>query len=134
MALLVDTGPLELLRRRDRRVETLALQCYPPVLPVPVVGEFLYGQMLAGVAPEALTRSEEFLDGFEVLSPGAATARIYARLRSEAKRSGRILPDADFWIAALALQHRLRLVTMDAHFELLPELRPTLIRISDRTN
>ena len=128
MALLVDTGPLELLRRRDRRVETLALQCYPPVLPV------LYGQMLAGVAPEALTRSEEFLDGFEVLSPGAATALIYARLRSEAKRSGRILPDADFWIAALALQHRLRLVTMDAHFELLPELRPALIRISDRTN
>ena len=61
-------------------------------------------------------------------------SRSSSRLRSEAKLSGRILPDADFWIAALALQHRLRLVTMDEHFELLPELRPALIRISERTN
>ncbi len=129
MALLIDTGPLELLRRRDRRVEALALQHYPPVLPVPVVGEFLYGQLLAGVAPEALLRAQEFLGGFEVLHPDAGTALTYARLRSQAKRAGRILPDADLWIAALALQHQTRLVTMDSHFDLLPDLAPWLIRV-----
>ena len=129
MALLIDTGPLELLRRRDRRVESLALQHYPPVLPVPVVGEFLYGQLLAGVAPEALMRAQEFLGGFEVLHPDAGTALTYARLRSQAKRAGQILPDADLWIAALALQHQARLVTMDSHFDLLPDLRPWLVRI-----
>ncbi len=129
MALLIDTGPLELLRRRDRRVEALALQHYPPVLPVPVVGEFLYGQLLAGVAPEALMRAQEFLGGFEVLHPDAGTALTYARLRSQAKRAGRILPDADLWIAALALQHQTRLVTMDSHFDLLPDLAPWLIRV-----
>ena len=129
MALLIDTGPLELLRRRDRRVEALALQHYPPVLPVPVVGEFLYGQLLAGVAPEALMRAQEFLGGFEILHPDAGTALTYARLRSQAKRAGRILPDADLWIAALALQHQTRLVTMDSHFDLLPDLAPWLIRV-----
>ena len=129
MALLIDTGPLELLRRRDRRVEALALQHYPPVLPVPVVGEFLYGQLLAGVAPEALLRAQEFLGGFEILHPDAGTALTYARLRSQAKRAGRILPDADLWIAALALQHQTRLVTMDSHFDLLPDLAPWLIRV-----
>ena len=53
----------------------------------------------------------------------------YARLRSQAKRAGQILPDADLWIAALALQHQTRLVTMDSHFDLLPDLAPWLIRV-----
>ena len=65
MALLIDIGPLELLRRRDRRVEALALQHYPPLLPLPVVGEFLYGQLLAKIAPEALMKAQEFLASFE---------------------------------------------------------------------
>lgn len=129
MALLVDTGPLELLRRRERRVESLALRHYPPLLPLPVLAEFLYGQLLTEVAPEALMRAQEFLASFEVLVPDAATALTYAGLRSQAKRAGQVLPDADLWIAALAVQHRLRLVTMDSHFELLPELRPWLIRL-----
>jgi len=129
VALLIDTGPLELLRRRDRRVESLALQYYPPVLPLPVVGEFLFGQLLAGVAPEALMRAQEFLGGFEVLRPDAGTALTYARLRSQAKRAGHILPDPDLWIAALSLQHQIRLVTIDTHFNLLPDLRPWLTKI-----
>ena len=131
MALLVDTGPLELLRRRHPRVETLALQHFPPVLPLPVVGEFLYGQVLAGVAPEALMRAQEFLASFEVIAADRHTALTYARLRAQAKQAGQRMPDADYWIAALAIQHRLRLVTMDAHFELFPEFKPWLIRIAE---
>ena len=133
VALLVDTGPLELLRRRERRVESLALQHYPPLLPLPALAEFLYGQLLAQVAPEALMRAQEFLASFEVLAPDATTALTYARLRSQAKHAGQAMPDADFWIAALAIQHRLLLVTMDAHFDLLPDLRPWLIRVSNRS-
>ena len=133
MALLVDTGPLELLRRRERRIESLALQHYPPVLPLPALAEFLYGQLLAQVAPEALMRAQEFLGSFEVLAPDTTTALTYARLRSQAKQAGQVMPDADFWIAALAIQHRLRLVTMDAHFDLLPDLRPWLIRVSNKS-
>lgn len=130
MALLVDTGPLELLRRRERRVESLALQHYPPVLPLPVVGEFLYGQLLAQVAPEALMKAQEFLGSFDVLSPDSVSALVYARLRSQAKTAGFTLPEPDYWIAALAVQHRLRLLTMDGHFQHLPELRPWLIRLA----
>ena len=131
MALLIDTGPLELLRRRDRRVEALALQHYPPLLPLPVVGEFLYGQLLSKIAPEALMKAQEFLASFETLTADAGTALTYARLRSQAKLAGHTMPDADFWIAALAVQHRMRLLTMDAHFERFPDLQPWLMRISN---
>jgi len=131
VALLIDTGPLELLRRRDRRVEALALQHYPPLLPLPVVGEFLYGQLLAKIAPEALMKAQEFLSSFETLTADAGTALTYAQLRSQAKLAGHAMPDADFWIAALAVQHRMRLLTMDAHFERFPDLQPWLMRISN---
>jgi len=129
VALLIDTGPLELLRRRDRRVEVLALQHYPPIFPV--VGEFLYGQLLAKIAPEALMKAQEFLASFETLTADAGTALTYARLRSQAKLAGHAMPDADFWIAAIAVQHRMRLLTMDAHFERFPDLQPWLIRIGN---
>ena len=129
MALLLDTGPLELLRRRDRRVESLALQYYPPVLPLVAVGEFLYGQLLAEVVPEALMQAQKFIAGFEILPSNTTTALIYARLRSQNKRLGRIIPDPDYWIAALAVQHRVRLVTTDAHFGGFDELQPWLIRV-----
>jgi predicted nucleic acid-binding protein len=132
VALLVDTGPLELLRRRDRTVESLALRHHPPVLPLPAVAEFLYGQLLAQVSPEALMRAQEFLDSFEVLVPDSRTALTYARLRSQAKQAGVTLPDADYWIGALSLQHRHPLLTMDAHFDLLPDLRPWLLRSPTR--
>ena len=131
MALLIDTGPLELLRRRDRRVEALALQHYPPLLPLPVVGEFLYGQLLAKIAPEVLMKAQEFLASFETLTADAGTALTYARLRSQAKLAGHTMPDADFWIAAIAVQHRMRLLTMDAHFERFPDLQPWLMRIGN---
>lgn len=74
-------------------------------------------------------RAQEFLGGFEVLRADGGTALTYARLRSQAKRAGRILPEPDLWIAALALQHQLRLVTLDSHFDLLPEVKPWLFRI-----
>ena len=60
----------------------------------------------------------------------AATAFTYARLRSQAKLAGHTMPDADYWIAALTIQHRVRLVTMDKHFDLIPDLRPWLIRVN----
>lgn len=127
MAILFDSGPAELLRRGHRRAEALALQHYPPVLPLPVLGEFLYGLLWAQVSTEAFSHAQEFLGSFEVLEPDRQTALIYARLRSQSRARGTVIPDPDFWIAALALQHQTRLVTMDRHFEAFPELKPFVL-------
>ena len=132
MAILFDSGPAELLRRGNRRAEALAVQYYPPVLPLPVVGEFLYGLLWAQVSAEAFSHAQEFLGSFELLMPDHQTALIYARLRSHARAQGKPIPDPDFWIAALALQHQTRLVTMDRHFESFPELAGSLIYLDSR--
>jgi predicted nucleic acid-binding protein len=38
-----------------------------------------------------------------------------------------VIPEPDFWIAALTLQHQTRLVTMDRHFEAFPEIKPFVL-------
>lgn len=57
-----------------------------------------------------------------VLLPGRETAEHYARLFVQLKRAGTPVPDNDLWIAALALEHDLLLITRDQHFQRIPQL------------
>ena len=58
----------------------------------------------------------------DVLMPGRETAEHYARLFVQLKRAGTPIPDNNLWIAALALEHDLLLVTRDRHFRSIPQL------------
>jgi tRNA(fMet)-specific endonuclease VapC len=57
-----------------------------------------------------------------ILLPGRETAEHYARLFVQLRRAGSPVPDNDLWIAALALEHDLLLITRDQHFERIPQL------------
>ena len=57
-----------------------------------------------------------------VLQPGRETAEQYARVFVQLKRAGTPIPDNDLWIAALALEHNLLLITRDKHFQHIPQL------------
>ena len=86
-------------------------------VPVIVLGEYRYG--IAG------SRHREAYEGwlaahlghFEVLAVTEETAVAYAELRVALRRSGRPIPANDAWIAALALQHRLPVLSRDQHFD-----------------
>jgi tRNA(fMet)-specific endonuclease VapC len=52
------------------------------------------------------------------------TARQYGEVKNRLRLKGRPLPENDVWIAALALQHDLILVTRDAHFQEVENLQP----------
>jgi predicted nucleic acid-binding protein len=56
------------------------------------------------------------------LLPARQTAEHYARLFVQLKRAGTPIPDNDIWIAALALEHDLLLITRNRHFEHVPQL------------
>jgi tRNA(fMet)-specific endonuclease VapC len=57
-----------------------------------------------------------------ILMPGRETAERYARVFVQLKRAGTPIPDNDLWIAALALEHDLMLITRDRHFRHIPQL------------
>ena len=73
-------------------------------------------------------RNEGLLQSFlskptvRILLPARETAEHYARLFVQLKRAGTPVPDNDLWIAALALEHDLQLITRDKHFTQIPQL------------
>lgn len=101
-----DEGVGEVLRRQARAA-----------IPVIVLGEFRYGIAASRhrAAYEAWLDSE--LHHFDVLAVTAETAVEYAALRVVLRRSGRPIPANDVWIAALALQHGLPVLSRDSHFD-----------------
>ena len=51
--------------------------------------------------------------------------RGYGEIKNALRIKGRPLPENDIWIAALARQHDLMLVTRDTHFEQIDDLNVT---------
>ncbi len=86
-------------------------------LPVIVLGEYRFG--LARSKKRRLI--EPALDALEqaatVLSVEAETVRPYAEIRERLRRAGTPIPSNDLWIAALAVQHRVPIMSRDAHFD-----------------
>lgn len=129
MPALFDTGALELLRRRSRRVETLALKLYPPVVCAHVVSEYLYGQLHNKVPDPSLLAARIFLAPFEMLIPSDRTPDLCAMLRAGLHARDLTVPDPVCWIAAHAMEQGLPVVTTDRNFRLLPELQVHLVTV-----
>ena len=92
-------------------------------IPVIVLGEFRYG-----IAHSSKWRAyEEWLDGLlpdcRILDVTKRTANRYAGIRSELRQSGKTIPANDAWIAALAREHNLPVLSRDSHFDRVKGLR-----------
>jgi tRNA(fMet)-specific endonuclease VapC len=90
---------------------------------------FVLGEIKAGFQGGTEQRRNEILlreflakETVSILLPSRETAEQYARLFVQLKRAGTPVPDNDLWIAALALEHDLVLVTRDQHFQHIPQL------------
>ena len=73
-------------------------------------------------------RNEETLERFlasprvGVLYADETTTQTYAGLFAQLRRQGTPIPTNDLWIASLAVQHAMPLLSRDAHFDALPQL------------
>jgi predicted nucleic acid-binding protein len=92
-------------------------------IPVIVLGEFRYGISGSRYRAKYEKWLEDHLPDFEILTVTEPTTRMYARVRVALKKLGRPIPANDTWIAALALQHRLPVLSRDEHFDDVSGLR-----------
>ena len=119
MRIALDTNRITDLFRGDLDLANQLAIAEEVWIPLVVVAELKAG-FLGGTQR---TRNESLLSKFlakptvEVLLPSKETAEHYARLFVQLKRAGTPIPDNDLWIAALALEHNLTLLTRDHHFE-----------------
>lgn len=113
---LLDTNIIIALFAGERTVLQRLRTAERVFLPCIAVGELFYGAQKSKQARSNVDRIEEFAVANSVLACDLDTARHYGRIKDSLRRKGRPLPENDIWIAALARQHRLTLVSRDAHF------------------
>ena len=56
------------------------------------------------------------IDEVSILPVTETTAKHYGVIKNELKQQGRLIPENDIWIAAIAQEYDLTLVTRDKHF------------------
>src|SRR3974390_249305 len=124
MRVAIDTNRLTDLWQGDAELAEWLGTCEEVWIPLIVLGE-----IKAGFYGGTQQRRNEVLlhrllakPTVQILVPGRETAEQYARVFVQLKRAGTPIPDNDLWIAALALEHNLLLITRDRHFEQIPQL------------
>ena len=86
-------------------------------LPTIVLGELFLGAHLSARVHDNLEQVKALEKIYPILPCNNGTAEAYGRLSVHLQRKGRPIPDNDIWIAAIAHQRNLTLVTRDSHFQ-----------------
>ncbi len=89
-----------------------------------VLGELYSGFRAGNRWAENTAQLAQFLSkpSVRVLNVTEETALRYAQVDEYLRKKGRPIPRNDVWIAAVALEHGLQLLTLDVHFREIPLL------------
>lgn len=120
---LLDTNIVIDLLKGQRSVADGISNSKTVYLPVFALGELYLGAECSGRKAFHYDQIKTFLKIAMVLNAGEQTAFIYSRLKTYLKMKGTPIPENDIWIAAIAQEHSLPLVTRDIHFKYLPDLK-----------
>ena len=101
----------------DPDVAPILRQAAEIALPVIALGEYRYGIRQSRYRARYERWLNEVLAACRVLSVDESTTAVYAEIRGELKRAGHSIPGNDVWIAALARQHSLPVLSRDRHFD-----------------
>lgn len=113
--MILDTNALSALADEDPALLALLDAEVFHHLPVVVLGEYRAGLMRSRLRKAVEPWLEKLEYESVVLNATATTARLYAEIFNELRTAGRPIPTHDIWIAALAREHALPVVTRDAH-------------------
>jgi tRNA(fMet)-specific endonuclease VapC len=119
---LLDTNIIVALFANDLSILTAANQAKEVLIPSIVVGELYYGAYKSQKQQINVARVNYFVETNGVLECDSETAHWYGKIKRALHVKGRPIPDNDIWIAGLAFQHTLTLVTRDKHFQEIPDL------------
>ncbi|MGB0680018.1 MAG: type II toxin-antitoxin system VapC family toxin [Polyangiales bacterium] len=121
----LDTNAYTDLGRDNTALRQYLEQADNIFLPFVVVAELRAGFSLGQRGQHNEARLRRFLakDGVRILFADTNTTSTYASLYRQLRLQGTPVPTNDLWIAALAEQHALTLVSRDAHFNKLAQLR-----------
>ena len=119
---LLDTNIIVALFANDISVLTAANDADEIFIPSIVVGELYYGAYKSQKKQLNVAHINSFVETNVILECDADTAHWYGKTKQFLQVKERPIPENDIWIAGLALQYYLTLVTRDKHFHEIPPL------------
>ncbi len=93
------------------------------MLPVPVLGELLYGARRSSRPAENEAAVRSLSGTMQLQVCDEAVSHLYAEIKSFLAGDGFPIPENDVWIAACAMAAQAVLVTRDNHFSRIAALR-----------
>ena len=121
--MILDTNALSAWAEGLPAVEAFLRSADRLVVPSVVLGEYYFGIRQSRHRSRYEGWLRRFLPLAEVAAVTSTTAAAYADIRLGLKRSGNPIPPNDVWIAALARQHALPVLSNDAHFDAVADVR-----------
>lgn len=119
---LLDTNIVIALFAGEPAVVTKLKECAAVLIPSIVLGELYYAAFKSSRVDENTARVDVLAAREGTLACDVETARLYGEVKNYLRSKGRPIPENDIWIAALARQHRLPVVTRDGHFKEIEDL------------
>lgn len=120
---LLDTNIVIALFGGDSSMKTRLAYADEVFISSIVLGELYFGARKSKHAKKNLERIDEFEAVSAVLCCDTGTARQYGLVKNQLRDKGAPIPENDIWIAAVAQQHGLTLVSRDDHFREVENLK-----------
>ena len=116
--MILDTNAVSDLAQKNKRLIERLDEAHRLAVTVISLGEYTFVTRKSRLRLELDTwLRERFLPYVEILFPDLSTVEYYADIRSELKSAGTPIPANDIWIAALARQYGLPVLSLDRHFD-----------------
>ena len=115
--MILDTNALSAWAQGNAGVEPPLRSAERLVVPTVVLGEYYFGIRQSRHRLRYQDWLARYLPMTEIATITSGTADAYADIRLELKQLGSPIPSNDVWIAALARQHGLPVLSNDNHFD-----------------
>ncbi len=120
--MIIDTDALSAIAAGDPMLDPILRDAEELAVPAVVLGEYRYGLAESRDRLKYENWLTEILKSCRVLDIDRITSTHYAQIRSALRIAGFPIPRNDIWIAALAIQHEMPLISRDVHFDAIPGL------------
>ena len=106
---------IDIFRNRQSTIE-LVKDIDNISIPAIVLGELYYGANKSNQTAKRTLQIEQLEKTVNIIEVTAITARFYGEIKDKLRIIGKPIPENDIWIAAIAKENNLTLITKDKHF------------------
>jgi tRNA(fMet)-specific endonuclease VapC len=121
--LIIDTNALSAFADQNLLVREKLANAPGPYLPAIVLGEYLYGLLSSRERDRRVQWLSNLTAHWTILPVTGETAQHYAAIRHLLKQQATPIPSNDTWIAALAREHGLSILSNDPHFDKISDVQ-----------